>query len=66
MEKSNLFAGGFGEVNQGRVKRFDATTSKIFKKTAQSNEVVGLGKSGESAVGAFIFDAVESETVFTN
>lgn len=40
MEEGNLFFGGAGEVDKGRVERTDVATSEVFKKTAKSDEVV--------------------------
>ena len=49
---------------QGRVERFDVAFGEIFKKTAQRNEMVGLGDDGEIFVAVWRFVTIELETVF--
>ena len=62
VEEGNLFAEGFGEVNEGGVEGGDLPATKVFEEAAEGDEVVGLGKGGEFAFfGAF--EAVEPEAV---
>ena len=52
MEKSNLFFGGAGKIDEGRIKGLDVAASKVFKKAAEGDEMVSLSNGLESgAIG---------------
>lgn len=50
MEKGNLFTGGFREIDEGMIKRFNAASGEVFKKAADGDEVVGLGDGKKALV----------------
>ena len=66
MQKCDLFAGDFREVDQGMVKGFDTAASEIFEKTADGNKMISLSDGGEALV-VFVADlAVEPDAVFAH
>jgi len=63
MEEGDLFFDSFGEFDEGGVEGIDVAFGEVGEKTAQSDEVVGLGGGGEFGA-AFVFVAIEPEAVF--
>ena len=47
MKEGYLFAGYVGKFDKRRIERFYFAAGKIFKETAESDKVVGLGDCGE-------------------
>ncbi len=45
MEKGDLLADNMRKLDERGVKGFYATLCKVFKKTAESDKVIGLGDS---------------------
>jgi len=63
IEEGDLFFGDFWQLDEGGVEGVDVALGEVSEKTAQGDEVVGLGGGGEFGV-AFVFVAVEPEAVF--
>lgn len=64
MEKSNLFFDSAREIDEGRVERFNPTTSKVFKKATESNEMVSLGDRLKTFVANVVCVTIEAKTIF--
>ena len=58
-----MFFDGFGEFDEGRVEGFDFAFDEVGEKTAESDEVVGLGGGGEFGA-TFVLVAIEPKAVF--
>lgn len=58
-----MFADDVGQLDEGRVERFDVALGEVFEKAAESYEMVSLGDSLEILAVA-VFFAIELETEF--
>lgn len=65
MKKGNLFADDVGEIDEGGIKGFNLAAGKVFHKTAEGDEVVGLGDGFQILAAIFGAKAVKFQAIFT-
>ncbi len=66
MQERNLFASGFGEVDQGMIKGFDVAAGEIFEKTTDGDKMISLGDGGEALIVFVANLAVEPDAIFAH